>query len=52
MDAEEKAWQDAMKRPHPTLPYLIVSNGKSGYEGPLPTSVDEAMTILKKYGGE
>ena len=52
VEAEEKVWQDAMKRPHPTLPYLIVSNGKSGYEGPLPAGVDDAMTILKKYGGE
>jgi hypothetical protein len=51
-DAEEKVWQDAMKRPHPTLPYLIVSNGKSGYEGPLPAGVDDAMTILKKFGGD
>jgi hypothetical protein len=52
VDAEEKVWQDAMKRPHPTLPYLIVSNGKSGYEGLLPVGVEETMTILKKYGGD
>ena len=51
-DAEDKVWRDAMKRPHPTLPWLIVSNGKSGFEGPLPTSIDDAMSLLKKYGGD
>ena len=52
VDAEEKVWQDAMKRPHASLPWLIVSNGKGGYEGPLPSGIEETMTILKKYGGD
>lgn len=50
-DAESKTWQDAMKRPRQSIPWLIVSDGKTGYEGPLPGSVDEAMAILKKWGG-
>lgn len=45
-------WQDAMKRPHPNIPWLVVSDGKTGFEGPLPKTIAETMTIFKKYGGE
>lgn len=48
----EQVWIDALKRPRSKLPWLIISNGKEGYEGVLPESVEEAMTLLKKYGGE
>lgn len=47
----EKIWQDALARPRSVLPWLILSNGKSGYEGPLPKNVDEFMVLAKKYGG-
>lgn len=85
--AEEKHWQDAMKRPRTltvknlpngefsvinglgqqirlfarmedaqkfvgnTLPWLIISNGKTGWEGPVPHSVDDMLSLLQKYGG-
>ena len=49
---EAKHWQDAWARPRgPQLPWLIISNGKEGYEGPLPVAVEEMMLLLKKYGG-
>lgn len=55
VSALEKHWQDAVdsykKLPSKTLPWLIVSDGKTGYQGPLPVTVDETMTLLKKYGG-
>lgn len=47
---EPKIWQDAFARTRATMPWLVVSNGTSGWEGPLPTTVNETMTILKKYG--
>jgi hypothetical protein len=45
-----KAWQDAMKRHRASLPWIVISDGKSGYEGPLPGTVDATLELLKKWG--
>lgn len=47
---EATHWKEAMARPRTTLPWVLVSNGKDGYEGPLPKNVDEMMALLRKYG--
>lgn len=49
---ESKLWQDVMKRERKQIPWIVISNGKTGYEGPLPANIEEAMKLLKKYGGE
>jgi hypothetical protein len=51
---ESKLWQDVFKRKpgKEKMPWLIVSSGNSGFEGPLPASVEETLKLLKKYGGE
>lgn len=44
-------WKDALKRPRTGLPWILISDGKSGYEGPLPKTIAETLDLLKKYGG-
>lgn len=46
---ESDIWQAAMKRPHPTLPWILVSNGTTGFEGPLPETKAEIMAVVQKY---
>lgn len=45
----DEHWGAVVKRPRTSLPWIIVSNGKTGYEGPLPGNVEEASKLLKKY---
>jgi hypothetical protein len=33
-----------------SLPWILLTNGKEGYEGPLPNDVDKMMELLRKYG--
>jgi len=47
--SESKQWQDAFKRKRNELPWLVISNGKTGFEGPLPKTVSEAVELIKKY---
>ena len=39
----------AMARPRTSLPWLIISNGKVGYEGPFPSTVEATLALLKQY---
>lgn len=48
---ESRLWQDAMRRPRKSVPWILISTGVGGYEGPLPATVDETLTLLRKYGG-
>jgi len=48
---EDQVWQDAMKRPRASTPWIVVSNGKAGFEGKMPANQAEMTALLKKYGG-
>lgn len=50
MTNESAVWQKVMKRPRKELPWIVIGNGKTGYEGPLPTAEGEALKLVKKYG--
>jgi hypothetical protein len=43
--------QDAYARPHPTTPWVVHSNGKTGFEGPLAEKRADILERAKKYGG-
>lgn len=49
---DEPVFQEALKRAagKPT-PWIVVSNGTSGYDGALPANADALLALLKKYGG-
>jgi hypothetical protein len=49
--ADGALWVEAMKRPRKQLPWLIVSDGSKGYEGPLPANEADFLALLKRYGG-
>lgn len=41
----------AMKEPMSSLPFILISNGSTGFAGPLPADEGSTLTLLKKYGG-
>lgn len=48
---ESDLWKTAMGRPRKSLPWIIVNYGTGLFEGPLPATVDDTLTLLKRYGG-
>lgn len=49
---ESPKWvKDAMARPRTSLPWIMLGEGEKGFEGPLPATISETLTILKKIGG-
>ena len=54
LDGVHPVWVRAMNRPRKSVPWLIVSNGSRniGYEGPLPSTVDEFIKLLSQYEGQ
>lgn len=48
---ESDVWRKALAIERKSLPWLIVSDGRRGFSGPLPLTLDETMAIVKRYGG-
>lgn len=44
-------WAKAAMRPRKSVPWVIISNGKTGFEGPWPDTVADMIALLRKYGG-
>ena len=55
-DGESLTWRVAFKRAKDKsdgkTPWVVISNGKTGYEGMLPANAADLLTLLKKYGGD
>lgn len=47
--AESPLWRAALARPRKAVPWLVVSNGKAGFEGPLPANVADAKTVIQRF---
>lgn len=45
----DTVWCKAMTRPRSSIPWVIISNGTTGYEGPWPANVTEFIALLEKY---
>jgi len=48
-DSAPPQWAKAMKRERKSVPWIVVSNGKTGFEGPLPATEAAIMELLNKY---
>jgi hypothetical protein len=45
-------WDDGyVKVVNKSVPWLIASNGKDKFVGPLPATAEATLDLLKKYGG-
>jgi hypothetical protein len=42
-------FRDALKIQRTSLPWIVISNGTTGFSGPLPKTVDETVALLEKY---
>lgn len=50
--SQAAAWiQTGMRRNRTAVPWIVIGNGSTGFEGPLPTDIAETIKLLQKYGG-
>jgi hypothetical protein len=46
---QPEQWQKLLAKPRQAMPWLIVGNGKKGYEGPLPATEAETIALLETF---
>ena len=42
-------WKDALALPRESLPWIVIGNGKTGYQGPLPKNEADTIALMEKY---
>jgi hypothetical protein len=45
----EQRFAKALQRPRTSVPWLIISNGVTGYEGPFPGGPDATLTLIQSF---
>jgi hypothetical protein len=46
---DAKLWQDALKLPRERTPWIVVSNGVTGTQQPLPDNVADTLKLIQKF---
>lgn len=46
---EAQKWRDGLAKPRDSLPWILIANGRRGYSGPLPKTVDEAIQLIERF---
>lgn len=49
VDNAPQVWKDAFARKRDSLPWIAISNGKTGYEGPLPATMTDIGSLIDRY---
>jgi hypothetical protein len=49
LGGELEVWKQAMTRERSAVPWVLISNGTTGFEGPLPKTPSEFLELCKKY---
>lgn len=49
VSAESATWQAAMGVKRDAVPWVVISNGKTGFSGPLPENVEKFIDLVQKY---
>lgn len=49
MSSESDIWKGVMARPRPSLPWVVISNGRTGTEEPMPPTPAEFKALVSKY---
>lgn len=51
VSGEAKSWGDVLHSPRQSLPWIYISNGKTGYSGPIKPddTVESIETLIEKY---
>ncbi len=45
----DEVWCKALSRDRSEIPWVVISNGKTGFEGALPNNIDDFLKLVEQY---